>query len=113
MPFNAIPANDTGLPIITLLGDEPSMSPLALADWCAEIGRTTADVLAVLSKTLPPKTSIMGKFEAEMREEVGAAIDATTHATDEERNHLTQIAWVAFDRRLALHAQASPYAGRA
>lgn len=30
MPFNAIPANDTGLPVITRLGDEPSLLSLDL-----------------------------------------------------------------------------------
>ncbi|ALN75822.1 hypothetical protein [Aureimonas sp. AU20] len=112
MLFNATPASDTGLPVVTHLGDEPSLSPLALADWCAEIGRTTADVLAVLFK-LPAKPSTLALFEAEMREEVGAAIDAITRATDEKRSYLIQVAWVAFDRRLALHRRALPYGGSA
>lgn len=112
MPFNAFPANDTGLPAIALLGDEPPLSSQALADWCADIGRTTADVLAVLSK-LPAKASVIAAFEAEMRDEVGAAIDAVSHATDEERSHLVQVAWVAFDRRLAIHQRSAPYGGRA
>lgn len=112
MRFNALPANDTGLPVITLLGDEPSLSSPALVKWCAEIGRTTADVLAIMFK-LPVRPSIVAMFEAEMREEVGAAINATTHATEQERHHLTQIAWVAFDRRLAIHQRSAHYGGRA
>lgn len=113
MPFNVSTASATRLPAITLLGDEPSISSQGLADWCAEIGRTTADVLAVLSTTLPAKPHVIASFEAEMREEVGTAIDATCYATDDERNHLIQVAWLAFDRRLAVHVRAAPFAGRA
>jgi hypothetical protein len=112
MPFNAIPANDTALPIHIPMDDRPALSDQQLADWCADIGRTTADVLAIMF-VLPAKPVILAMFEADMREEVGAAIDAAFHATDEERQHFGQIAWVAFDRRLALHTRALPYGGTA
>lgn len=87
------------------------LSQQQLADWCASIGQTSADLLAIRFR-LPASRSIIATFETEMSEEVGAIIDATTHATDEERHHLMNVAWIAFDQRLAIHRPQRPFSGR-
>lgn len=102
---------DQPAPVHPPLGSGPAALDPRLSDWCASIGRITADVLALMF-LLPAPPHVVALFEAEMRGEVGAEMDALG-MPDDLRRHLMDVAWVAFDRRLSLHRSALPYGGRA
>ncbi|WP_153005309.1 hypothetical protein [Aureimonas ureilytica] len=80
--------------------------------WYASVGRITAEVLTI---PLPLSTSpsVTAWFKAEMREDVGVSIAAATNATEEQRHHLTRVAWLAFDRWLARHQRLALLSGTA
>ena len=86
--------------------------PEALAPWCASIGRTAADCAALLFR-LPMPANAYAICEDQIRRHVAGELVAVDGLMDTERAALENVAWLAFDRRLALHTRTLPYAGSA
>lgn len=76
-----------------------AVTPLAI--WCASIGRTAADVAALLFK-MPAPEVVRELFEDEIRQTVTVELLARK-MDDAERQHMEDIAWIAFDRRMDRH----------
>jgi hypothetical protein len=85
-------------------GDTPS----AIA---AAIGRETADLTAILFRLLL-RPHVRAMYEAEIQDEV-AAIFGDADLDPAEAENCRLVAWLAFDRRLALHACNHRMGGRA
>lgn len=76
--------------------------PPRLGLWCAAVGRTAADVAALLFDQ-PMCQSLREVFEAEIRQAIAAEALSYPSVTDHERQHLEDVAWIAFDHRLERH----------
>lgn len=104
------PAHGTSLPAIlravTVSGAaliEPEAPP-PLVLWCASVGRTAADVAALLFAQ-PMPAPLREVFEVEIRQAIAAEFLARPGLDEDERDHLEDVAWIAFDRRIDLHGR--------
>ncbi|RIY03492.1 hypothetical protein D3218_01660 [Aureimonas flava] len=90
---------------------EPEAPP-AIALLCASIGRTAADVAALLF-TLPMPECLREVFEVEIRQAIVAELLTRPAIDDVERKHMEDVAWIAFDRRLERHEWRCALGGKA
>lgn len=74
-------------------------TPLAM--WCASIGKTAADVAALLFK-MPAPVVVREIFEDEIRQTIAAEL-LIRQVDDTEWQHMEDVAWLAFDRRMERH----------
>ncbi|WP_416356329.1 hypothetical protein ACLNGM_20200 [Aureimonas phyllosphaerae] len=104
---------------LALILREVAVSPAALAEpeappaivlLCAAIGRTAADVAALLF-VQPVPIAIRDLFEGEIRQAVAAELLTRPELGERERMHLEDIAWIAFDRRMERHERHRALAG--
>lgn len=89
----------------------PSSNGDTAAALAGSIGRETADLAAILF-ALPLRPYVRAMFEAEIQDEV-AAIFGDADLDPAEAENCRLVAWLAFDRRLALHARSQKMGGRA
>ena len=103
MLINAFPANATPLPA-NIIGAEMHGDKMPtgsnLPAWAASIGRTTADVAALMFH-LPLAPEFRPVFEDTIRREVAAELLGNPAVSDDECQHLEDIAWLAFDHRIS------------
>lgn len=100
------PASVTSLPLIlrnVVVAPAEPEAPSPLAMWCASIGRTAADVAALLFK-MPMPDPVRHIFEDEIRQTIAAEL-LTRQVDEDERRHMEDVAWIAFDHRMERHQQ--------
>lgn len=78
----------------------------------AEVGRQTADIAAVMFR-FPVRQNVRAMFEAEIQDEVADLFSDDAELDPAECEQCRLVAWLAFDRRLALHARNQDRGGRA
>lgn len=112
------PAELASLPIILA---QVAVTPAELAEpeappaiilLCASIGRTAADVAALMF-ALPIPTCLREVFEFQIRQAVMSELLTKAEVSDAVQQHAEDIAWITFDRRLERHAWSSVMEGRA
>lgn len=108
MNMQCHPAELASLPVI--LGEvvvppehlaEPEAPP-AIFLLCASIGRTAADVAALLFR-LPIPECLREVFEFEIRQAVTSEVLKGEDISDEDHQHAEDMAWLAFMRRMDRH----------